>query len=297
MNQRICIIGTGLIGCSFALALKQAGFNGHITGSARKQATLDEALALGMIDSGFTDAAKAVKNADLVMLTVPMLAVDAVLQQIAPMLASHTVITDGGSVKGSFVDSVRKYLPNLANVVPGHPIAGRERSGAAAAKADLFQQKRVLLTPLHESTDAAVELVSGLWKMTGAHVETLEVQTHDRVLAATSHLPHVLAFGLVDMLATQQEHEEIFRYAAGGFGDFTRIASGDSIMWRDICLTNGVEVSSALANLLTNLERLKHYIDSADGEALEHVFKRAKDARDAHTANSLSACDTGPKKV
>lgn len=284
MTQRICIIGTGLIGCSFALAIKQAGFSGHIVGSSRQQATLDAALARGVLDSAHTDPAIAVQGADLVMLTVPMLAVEQVLTAIAPQLEPHAIVTDGGSVKGSFVEAARNQLTSLSKVVPGHPIAGLERSGVAAAQVDLFQNKRVLLTPLAESEDAAVEVVKHLWEMTGASVELLAVDTHDRVLAATSHLPHVLAFGLVDMLATRQEHEEIFRYAAGGFRDFTRIASGDPVMWRDICLSNSVEISTALDQLLDNLNRLKLLVDAGDGNELERIFSRAKNARDKHTA-------------
>lgn len=286
MTQRICIIGTGLIGCSFALAIKQAGYAGHIVGSSRQQSTLDAALARGVLDSAHTDAATAVKGADMVMLTVPMLAVEQVLATIAPHLEPHAIVTDGGSVKGSFVAAARNQLSNMSNVVPGHPIAGLERSGVAAAQVDLFQKKRVLLTPLAESETAAIEVVKQLWEMTGATVETLAVDTHDRVLAATSHLPHVLAFGLVDMLATRQEHEEIFRYAAGGFRDFTRIASGDPVMWRDICLSNSVEISTALDQLLDNLNRLKHLVDAGDGDELERIFIRAKKARDTHTSST-----------
>jgi len=213
-------VGTGLIGCSFALALKESGYKGCIVGSATKQSTIDEALRRGIIDEGHTDPAIAVEGADLVMLTVPMLAVDSVLSQIANKLKEHTIVTDGGSVKGSFVESVKQHLNHLEYVVPGHPIAGRELSGVSAAQQDLFVDKRVLLTPLKQTRDKALRTVSQLWQLTGAHVEVIDVHTHDRVLAATSHLPHVLAFAFVDMLATQQKHEEIFRYAAGGFRDF-----------------------------------------------------------------------------
>jgi len=200
LPTRICIVGTGLIGCSFALALKQAGFSGHIVGSARKQSTLDEARQRGVIDSGYIDPLEAVQGADLVMLTVPMLAMDAVLSRIAKGLGEDTILTDGGSVKASFVESVSRHCSHLQNVVPGHPIAGRELSGVAAAQSNLYEGKRVLLTPLSQTRDTAVQVVAQLWQMTGATVETLDVATHDRVLASTSHLPHVLAFALVDML-------------------------------------------------------------------------------------------------
>ncbi len=284
-RQRLCVVGTGLIGCSFALALKNAGFKGHIVGSARKQATLDEALRRDIIDSADTDPAKAVENADLVLVSVPMLAVDNVLEKIAPALKPGAILTDAGSVKGSFVASARQLIPDLANLVPGHPIAGRERSGVEATDATLYRNKRVILTPLPETASSAVEQVSALWKMTGALVECLDIETHDRVLAATSHLPHLLAFGLVDMLATRQENEEIFRYAAGGFRDFTRIASGDPVMWRDICMTNTAAISDALDDLQSNLSRLKGLLDNQDADALEQVFLRAKTARDKRTAS------------
>lgn len=276
-------MGTGLIGCSFTLALKKAGYNGHIVGYARNQSTLDAALARQCIDSASLDATCAVDGADLVMLTVPMLAMEGVLKQIASELGQDTIVTDGGSVKGSFVSAAQRHLTRLENLVPGHPIAGRELSGVAAAQEDLFLRKRVLLTPLPQTRPEATAAVSSLWKMAGAEVETIDVEAHDRVLALTSHLPHVLAFALVDMLAQRQEHEEIFRYAAGGFRDFTRIASGDPVMWRDICLSNREQISEAVTALMDNLVHLKSCIDDSDHQQLLNVFARAKDARDRHT--------------
>lgn len=282
MLNRICIIGTGLIGCSFALALKNAGFNGHIVGHARRQQTLADALAAGCIDSAEPDAATAVTGADLVMLTIPMQACRSLLKEIAPALASTTIVTDGGSVKGSFVADARAVLPHLDHVVPGHPIAGREKSGVAAAQADLYKNKRVLLTPLPETRPECVATVTALWEMTGAVVECLTPDHHDRVLAATSHLPHVLAFGLVDLLSAKQEHEEIFRYAAGGFRDFTRIAAGDPVMWRDICLTNEDELLNILDQYQQQLAQLRTLIAERDGPELEALFARSRSARSSH---------------
>lgn len=282
--NRLCIIGTGLIGCSFALALKQAGFEGTIVGQARQLKTLDDALSIGAIDVATTEYATAVAGADLVMLTVPMMAMRTVLTQIKNHLGQDTIITDGGSVKTSFIDDAAEVLGSLRHVVPGHPIAGRELSGPLAADPDLYRDRRVLLTPTDETLPEATAVVETLWRLTGANVEQLDAGHHDRVLAATSHLPHMLAFGLVDMLATRQESEEIFRYAAGGFRDFSRIASGDPTMWRDICLTNRAEVGIALNELIENLQRLDAMVAASDGDALGAVFDRAKKARDKYTA-------------
>jgi len=262
--------------------LKQRGFSGHIVGHARRQQTLDDAVAAGCIDSSESDAVKAVEGADLVMLTIPMQACRALLGQIAAALGRDTIVTDGGSVKGSFIDDARATLAHLDHVVPGHPIVGREKSGVAAAQADLYQDKRVLLTPLPETTNASVATVTELWQMTGAVVECLAADHHDRVLAATSHLPHILAFGLVDLLAAKHEHEEIFRYAAGGFRDFTRIASGDPVMWRDICLTNKKELLNVMDAYQLQLNDLRAMIDQGDGDTIEALFSRSKAARAAH---------------
>ncbi len=286
--ERICIIGTGLIGCSFSLALKKAGFKGHVVGNARSQQSLDDALAIGSIDSGSTEVAEAARGADLILLSVPMLASRAVLESIKGVITPDTIITDGGSVKGCFIEDVRAVLDHYGNVVPGHPIAGREKSGPLAAQADLFSDKRVLLTPMSETHGEAVAAVTSLWEMTGALVEILPVEKHDRVLAATSHLPHVLAFALVDLLATRNEHEDIFRYAAGGFRDFTRIASGDPVMWRDICLTNPHEVVSVLDQYLEKLNDLRAMISEADGSALYEVFERSRAAREKHGLSSAA---------
>lgn len=284
MDQRLCVIGPGLIGCSFTLALKAAGFRGHVVGCSRSQETLDTAQSNGAIDSGNTDVAVAVEDADVVMVTVPMMATAKVLLDMRDALKPEAIITDGGSVKGSFIAEARDILADhLDRFVPGHPIAGREKSGAAAATADLFEKKRVLLTPLAETSSEATALVSKLWSMTGAAVETLDPVVHDRVLAATSHLPHVVAYALVDLLATKQEHEEIFRYAAGGFADFTRIASSDPAMWRDICLTNGTEIDRVVGDLVKNLQRFQTMVQQRDGEALFDAFGRAKETRDKHT--------------
>ncbi len=285
MNGHLAIVGVGLIGGSFALALKAAGFEGEIVGAGRREEPLRKALQLGVIDRWCADPAAAAEGAGLVLLAVPMLAMPAVLQRIAPALPDAAVVTDAGSVKGSFVSAAAAALTHPERVVPGHPIAGTEHSGVEAAFATLYRGRRVILTPTEHTGAGPLALVRELWERTGAQVEVLDVREHDRLLAATSHLPHVLAFGLVDSLARQSEQERIFRYAAGGFRDFTRIASGDPVMWRDICITNREAVLEALRRFGADLERLTAMIDAGDTDAILAVFDNAKHARDAHVAD------------
>lgn len=281
--ERIAIFGVGLIGGSFALGLKAAGFAGEIVGGGRSAVNLARGVELGVIDRFSTDPVEVVQGADLVMLAVPMGAMRAVLAQIAPALGEQTIVTDAGSVKGSFEADARAVLgDSLHRVVPGHPIAGTERSGVEAAFSTLYQRRRVILTPLAESDPAATEAVAGLWRQCGAEVECLSVQHHDRVLAATSHLPHMLAFSLVDTLATMQTHDEIFRYAAGGFRDFTRIASSDPVMWRDICVANRGALLGVVEELIEHFQVLHDAIERGDAEQIHTIFTRAKAARDAH---------------
>jgi len=285
-NKRIAIVGLGLIGGSFAAALKHNGFSGHISALVRTDAAANKAIASGYVDHASTNVQSVISDADLVMLAVPMLAMRAQLELIKPFLTPACVITDAGSVKQPFVDDARAVLTDLSVVVPGHPIAGREKSGIDAVDKRLYRDKRVLLTPLDESTQAAIDLVTSLWQQCGAVVESLEVDHHDRVLAATSHLPHALAFALVDTLTSEQKREETFRYAAGGFGDFTRIASGDAVMWRDIFLTNKSAVCEALDAFNEHIMQLREAIEKDDGDTLETVFKRAKQSRDEHFGDS-----------
>lgn len=272
-----------MIGGSLAAALKQADFDGEIVALVRSAETGRRGQELGFIDGFSTDPADVVTDADIIMLAVPMLSMREQLQAIKPHLKAGAIVTDAGSVKAPFIEDARAVLSDLSRVVPGHPIAGREKTGVDAADATLYKGKRVLLTPLPETDEAATAEVCKLWECTGAQVEALQPEHHDRVLAATSHLPHVVAFALVDMLAKQQESEEIFRYSAGGFKDFTRIASSDPVMWRDVCLTNRDALLQAMDNLDVHLKRLRAAIDGADGDTLEATFSRARKARDEHT--------------
>lgn len=272
-----------MIGGSFAAALKKAGFGGEIVALVRSESTGERGLALGIVDRFSTEPKEVIENADLIMLAVPMLSMREQMSAIAEFLGPDAIVTDAGSVKGPFIDDARAEFGSLARVVPGHPIAGREKTGVDAAEAGLFKDKRVLLTPLDETEQSAIDTVASLWELTGALVESLSPSQHDRVLAATSHLPHVLAFALVDTLAKQQEAEEIFRYAAGGFRDFSRIASSDAVMWRDVCLSNRDAILDSMDKLDDHLKQLRFAIESGDGAAIETIFARAKQARDNYT--------------
>lgn len=287
MSERLTIIGVGLIGGSFALALKAAGYPGEIVGCGRREEALRRAVDLGAIDRWSTDCAAAVAGADIVFLAVPMLAMRPLLEQLADVLPREAIVTDAGSSKGSFVRDAA-VLDNPRRVVPGHPIAGTERSGVEAAFATLFVDHRVILTPTRETGEEAVRRVTRLWEMTGAIVETTDVATHDRLLAATSHLPHLLAFGLVATLADMREQDDIFRYAAGGFRDFTRIASSDPLMWRDVCIANRDAVLEVLVRYQDDLQQLTELVRQGDGEGLLALFQRAKRARDAHLGDAGS---------
>jgi len=282
MIERLAVIGVGLIGGSLARALRSAGVVGEIIGCGRSPANLELAFDLGVIDGCTRDPAVAVKDADLVFLAVPMGAMRATLERISGQLRPDAVVTDGGSVKGSIVADARAVLgPALPRFVPGHPIAGTERSGVGASFPELYQHRRVILTPLPQTDPTALARVRLMWQTVGAEVSEMEVAHHDEVLAATSHLPHMLAFGLVDALARMQGNEEIFRYAAGGFRDFTRIASSSPIMWRDICMANAEALSHVLERFGEELTDLAGTIRRGDGEHLLEIFSRAKSARDA----------------
>lgn len=281
--RKLALIGTGLIGGSLALALKQRDLVGEVSGYSRQLQTRLRARELGLIDQPADSVAEAVKDADLVFVATPVRAMDAVFAEMAPALADDALITDGGSVKGMVVEAARRHLSaeQFARFVPGHPIAGRELSGPDAAVSSLFENHRVILTPLPENPAALVQRAEQLWKAVGAQVESLDVAHHDHVLAATSHLPHVAAFGMVSALARLAERYEVFHYAAGGFRDFTRIASSDPSMWRDICLTNRDELLGMIDHYTDELAHLRQMIEAGDSDAIERYLGDAKAIRDA----------------
>lgn len=280
MIERLCIVGVGLIGGSLARAARRAGLCRRVVGVDADAANLQRAQALGVVDRGYADVAEGAKDADMVLIAVPVQATEAVLAALKPVWNGRAIYTDAGSTKVNVVDAAERVFESLpANFVPGHPIAGAERSGVDASHADLFRHKRVILTPSAETSPAAVQRVAELWRGVGAEVTEMEPLRHDQVLAATSHLPHVAAFALVDMLGREDETETIFRYAAGGFRDFTRIASSDAAMWRDICLANREPILQRIEGLRRELADVAALIDSEDGAALLQLFQRAKAAR------------------
>ncbi|GAB4294645.1 MAG: hypothetical protein Kow0096_11010 [Thiohalomonadaceae bacterium] len=282
MIRRLCIIGVGLIGGSLARALKAAGVVGEVIGYGRDAAQLQLAVELGVIDRAETDLATALSGADVVVLAIPVGAMEGVLCAMAQYLGGDTIVTDVGSTKGSVVAAAERAFGTVPpRFVPGHPIAGTERSGVAASFAGLYHQRRVILTPLAHTDPAAMATVRTMWQAAGAEVVEMTVQHHDEVLAATSHLPHVLAYTLVDTLARMEEHTDIFRFAAGGFRDFTRIASSDPRMWHDICLANREAILKVLDRYTADLAAVRGAIARGDGAALLHTFGRAKKARDA----------------
>lgn len=279
--HRLCVIGVGLIGGSLARALRQAGAVREIVGAGRQAAALETAQQLGVIDRYDTDLAGAVAGADVVVVAVPLGAMYPVFAALAGHLPPGCVLTDVGSAKGSVLGDVRRAFGQApATFVPAHPIAGTEKSGVEASFAELFRRRRVILTPLVETDAGAHQLVRRMWQATGAEVIDMGVRHHDEVLAATSHLPHVLAYTLVDTLARLDDRAEIFRYAAGGFRDFTRIASSDPQMWHDICLANRDALLEVIGVFTQDLARLRQAIHDGDSAAILDVFRRAKHARD-----------------
>jgi prephenate dehydrogenase len=295
--NNLCVIGTGLIGGSFCLALKEAAACEKIIGAGRSEETLLKAQQLNIIDSYETDITKAVKEADVIFVSVPLGAMQTVFEKIASGLQQannqRAIITDAGSSKQQVQQIADRIFTGTfsgkgagfhrSRFVAGHPIAGTENSGPGAAFADLFKNRRVILTPTENTDTEAIKLVTQLWHATGALVETMDAEHHDKVLAATSHLPHILAFGLVHCLENMDDIEDVFRFAAGGFRDVTRIASSDPVMWRDICLHNQQPILDMMKRYKDELDLLYNALEAGDGEKLMDVFQHAKQTRDKFT--------------
>ncbi|MDB6047268.1 MAG: bifunctional prephenate dehydrogenase/3-phosphoshikimate 1-carboxyvinyltransferase [Pseudomonas sp.] len=281
MISRLVVIGLGLIGGSFAKGLRESGLCGEVVGVDLNPHSCELAIELGVVDRCEGDIAAACRGADVIMLAVPILAMEKLLALLATFDLGDAVLTDVGSAKGNVVRAARLAFGNCpARFVPGHPIAGSEQSGVEASNAQLFRRHKVILTPLAETDPAALALIDRLWSELGADVEHMQVERHDEVLAATSHLPHLLAFGLVDSLAKRNENLDIFRYAAGGFRDFTRIAGSDPVMWHDIFLANREAVLRTLDTFRSDLDALRDAVDAGDGHQLLGVFTRARVARE-----------------
>jgi prephenate dehydrogenase len=278
--KKIVIFGTGLIGGSFALALKKAGAVEQVIGVGRTVATLERAKQLRIIDQISASVADAVRGADLVLIAAPVAQTEAILASIAPCLEAGTIVTDGGSTKSDVVAAARKALGDkVRQFVPGHPIAGSEANGPEAATAGLYIGKKVVLTALPENDEADVARVTEAWRQCGALVHQLTPEQHDQVFAAVSHLPHLLAFALVDDIANKPHADLLFQYAASGFRDFTRIAGSSPEMWRDISLANRAALLAELDAYMTQLTQLRSALAVGDGAALEAVYANAQKAR------------------
>jgi len=275
--MKLAVIGVGLIGGSFALALKQAKAVSHVVGVGRNAANLKLARERGIIDSIAADPGAAARDADLVLVATPVAQFPAVFASLAD---SKALITDGGSTKRDVIAAARKALgKKIGRFVPAHPIAGAEKSGAAAASAELYRGKRVVITPLAENSRPSISKVEEAWTRCGARVSRMDPEEHDAVLATVSHLPHVLAYALVHGVAKRNNSEQLFSFAAGGFRDFTRIASSHPEMWRDICLANRDRVLQELKSYANELGMIRKLIQKGDAAALEKLFAGARDAR------------------
>lgn len=288
--RRLAVIGVGLIGGSLARALRRAGQVGEIVGCGRSRENLELALSLGVIDRYTHDISEAVEGADMVFLAVPLGAMRQAFTAIKGHLAENAVVTDGGSAKGSVVRDCEAVFGEVPPFfVPGHPIAGTENTGVDASFAELYINRRIILTPVEQTSESALKRVEAMWQACGGEVTRMDLEHHDEVLAATSHLPHMLAFSLVDALARMKENDEIFRYAAGGFRDFTRIASSNPVMWRDICVANRHALSDMMDRYIAEMGELADSVRRGDGEHLLEIFTRAKAARDRYIDGVLDS--------
>ena len=306
--NKLVIIGVGLIGGSFALALRKAGCVRHVVGVGRSRENMQRALARGAIDEIAADLASALSGANVIFLALPVGQTDETLARISSLLEPDSIVTDAGSTKQDVIAAARLHLPrHLKNFVPGHPVAGAERSGASAADTELFQGRNVVLTPLEETGAEATQLVAGLWQACGATVSKLSAARHDHILAAVSHLPHVLAFALMSLLSGTQDprdsqgtqgtqdtqgsqdpqrspsdtlnSSELLRFAGSGFRDFTRIAGSSPEMWRDICLGNRETLLKQMDAYQRELAAIRDMLARGDGEALEKLFANARETR------------------
>jgi len=278
--KKLVIFGVGLIGGSVASALKKAGSSAEIVGVGRSSESLQTAIDLNVIDTATSNIAEALLHADIVLIAAPVAQTPLILNAIKPHLHADTVVTDAGSTKSDVLACAKEILgEQFAQFVGGHPIAGAEKSGVTAATADLYLNKNVVLTPTHNTNQNAVQRVRELWQNCGANVTEMPAETHDGIFAAVSHLPHLLAFALVDDIASRANAEQLFGFAASGFRDFTRIAGSHPEMWRDISLANKAALLNEITAYQDELSRLKQMLVHDDGDALHALFERASTAR------------------
>lgn len=281
MFKQITIIGVGLLGGSFALAMREHNLATKIVGVSSCLSSAQKSLDLGIIDEASDSISESVADADLVLIATPMLAMESVLNQIVSVVSSECLITDVGSVKQILVDLVSKKFPQLqSQFVFAHPIAGGERSGSTAAKADLFMGKHLILTESEQADPNKLAQSKVLWKIIGANVVEMSAAEHDHIFAYTSHLPHAIAYTLVNNLHHQENNKQLFDFASAGFYDFTRIASSSPVMWRDICLSNKAQLLASLKQFSGQLNTLVNVIEQGDAEKLKDIFSDAKTARD-----------------
>ncbi|MDX2259538.1 MAG: prephenate/arogenate dehydrogenase family protein [Hyphomicrobiaceae bacterium] len=281
MFDRLALIGIGLIGSSISHAARRGGLVGSIAGAARTEATLATALELDLIDEGYATAADAVDGADLVIVCAPVGACGAIARDMAPGLKPGAIVSDVGSVKGAIVRDMAPHMPAGVHLVPGHPIAGTEHSGPEAGFAELFDNRWCILTPGADSDPAAVAKLKAFWEGLGSNVEVMSPEHHDLVLAITSHVPHLIAFNIVNTARHLErvEQTEVIKYSAGGFRDFTRIAASDPVMWRDVFLNNREAVLEMLGRFSEDLTALQRAIRYGDGDMLQRLFADARAVR------------------
>jgi prephenate dehydrogenase len=288
--SKVAVIGVGLIGCSLAMVLKEKGLADTITGIGRTLENLETARRLGAVDAITQDVAEGVRGADLVVVAVPVLKVSEVIKKAAAQLAPGSIITDVGSVKEAIIREVEPNLPDGVRFVPGHPIAGTEHSGASAAFSGLFRDHVCILTPTEKTDQQALETVRALWEEAGSRVISMNPRTHDRILSAVSHLPHMIAYTLVNTVADAgAKDNETLGFSAGGFKDFTRIASSSPEMWTDICAANAGPIVEMIDEFQRRLEALKKLIKANDLDGLKEEFERAKKLRDSLAINIKDA--------
>ena len=291
--RRVALIGIGLIGSSLARAIARRGLAGEVAIATRRQATLDKARALQLGTSYSLDPAEAVAGADLVVIGTPLGAYAEIAERIGPLLEPGAIVSDVGSVKQAVIRDVAPHLAEGVHLVPGHPVAGTEQSGPEAGFAELFENRWCILTPPPGCNPAAVEKVASLWRSLGSSVQIMEASHHDKVLAITSHLPHIIAYTIVGTAADLEasDRAEVIKFSASGFRDFTRIAASDPIMWRDIFLNNREQVLEMLQRFSEDLTAIQRAIRWGEGEELETRFRRTREIRrgvvDAHQAGSF----------
>jgi len=287
--NKVAIIGVGLIGGSLAMVLRQKGISSQIIGIGRGIKNLETAKKLGVVDSYTQDVKQGVKDCDLVVVATPVASIVNIVKDILPFLKNGAIITDVGSVKKAVVDEIEGFMPEKVFFIGGHPIAGTENAGVEAAFPTLFQSRKCILTPTKKTDKIALESIKAVWEAAGSQVILMERERHDKILASVSHLPHMVAYALVNAVADMKDLDEnIITYSAGGFKDFTRIASSPPEMWRDICLLNRDAILDMIKRFQATLSQLKRMIEAEDGEGMYKEFERAKEVRD-----SLKAAKVG----